>query len=258
MHYHPALVQLFASTFGARFLRLFKPSTRLEAWLGFDQGWVCTEMSEAAFLQELRESITSSEAAPSFFVAYFLQFKTVQRMTRRSRSCPSTFDTPYFRSELSLEPNPTTGLSQHETLLRLSTLARADVNYACAMMLTPDDVYEPPDLDRLRIVPASSSPSGWATNERHYVCFQTEADDHPIWMSEPHEGHAMSASGWVRRDGLQRKLRPRELQEFLANAQRALTGNFSKRVEGLEHYPRKPLPQCLTILEFEEVSEGSA
>lgn len=40
MHYHPAIVQMFAQTFGARFLRLFKPSTRTEAWVGFDQGWV--------------------------------------------------------------------------------------------------------------------------------------------------------------------------------------------------------------------------
>lgn len=38
MHYHRAIVECFTQIYGARYLRLFKPSSRLEAWVGFDQG----------------------------------------------------------------------------------------------------------------------------------------------------------------------------------------------------------------------------
>ena len=39
------------------------------------------------------------------------------------------YTVPYFRSELSLEPNTTTLLSQHDTLLRVKRISNALVIY---------------------------------------------------------------------------------------------------------------------------------
>jgi hypothetical protein len=39
MHFHRAMVECFSRVFGARFLRLLKPSSQREVWIDFDQGW---------------------------------------------------------------------------------------------------------------------------------------------------------------------------------------------------------------------------
>ncbi|MBD2296857.1 hypothetical protein H6G06_26120 [Anabaena sphaerica FACHB-251] len=39
MHFHRAIVKNYEKRFGAKFLRLLKPSPQKEAWVGFDQGW---------------------------------------------------------------------------------------------------------------------------------------------------------------------------------------------------------------------------
>jgi hypothetical protein len=128
MHYHPAIVQMFAQTFGARFLRLFKPSTRAEAWVGFDQGWVLApSITNQQFNERLSQAIkVGATTVQGFYVGYFLQFKVLREMSRRSRYSP-TYGAPYLRSELSLTPNDFSGLSQHETLLRLSQVQNAFV-----------------------------------------------------------------------------------------------------------------------------------
>ena len=36
LHYHRAIVDLFAHFFGAGFMRMLKPSTQQEMWVGFD------------------------------------------------------------------------------------------------------------------------------------------------------------------------------------------------------------------------------
>lgn len=192
-YFFSAQVKHFESVFGGKFLRVLQPSPQKEAWVGFDQGWVRTSVSNEELLDHLRAAVQSrATSVRSFYLGYFLQFKTVQRVTRRSRHFPVGYPIPYLRSELSLEPNKTTRLSQHETLLRLSRINFASVSYACAMLFDLDEVYEKPNLDRLRCVDLLAAPTGWATNEPHFITFRTEDDSAPLWCSQPVEGKSLS------------------------------------------------------------------
>jgi hypothetical protein len=135
--------------------------------------------------------------ASNFYFGFFLQFKIVEKMVRRSRLKPIHYSTPYYRSELSLYPNPTTGISQHETLLRLNAVLGASVSYACGMLFDISDIWEIPNLNRLRCIDISTSPAGWVTNQRHFLAFQTETDPAPFWCSEPIMGKSMSFDEWA-------------------------------------------------------------
>lgn len=260
MHFHRALLSLFEQTFGARVLRLIKPSTRREAWVGFDQGWVRTTISEEALLRQLREAIASPSASvPNFYLGYFLQFKCVERMSSRSRYCPPSYSTPYYRAELSLSPNRGSGLSQHETLLRLSGIHRADVNYACCMLFESDEIYDDPDLDKLRVVPVTSGPSGWVTNERHFITFQNVGDATPFWMSEPHEARSVPVTAWVRQLSERQAVHDGpHLAEWIDNVKRLL-------VDWMPARSRRPssaietsiLPSCMSIVELTKGSDGT-
>ena len=198
MHFHSALVQKFQTDYGANFLKLLKPSPQQEAWVGFDQSWALTSLSTGELFQELRTAIRKNKTRISnFYFGYFLQFKPVEKRVRRTNSTPSHYSTPYFNSRLSLQPNKTTGLSQHETLLRLNRILGAIVQYACAMLFDPSDIWQPPDLNKLRLVDISMSPAGWATNQQHYITFQTEDDPSPHWRSDPVIGKAISVDDWM-------------------------------------------------------------
>ncbi len=202
MHFHRAIVNHFRSTFGANFLRLFKPTQRREAWVGFDQGWMRTELSQAQLFESLRNAVQRGvNSVDNFYVGYFLQFKIVERIRRRSKHMPTQYRPPYLRSELSLYPNALTQLSQHETLLRLSNIANASVAYACAMFFEPEEIYEEVDLTRLRCVPLDTAPSGWATNQRHFIAFQGPLDHVPLWCSRQKEGKAFSFADWASPQG---------------------------------------------------------
>lgn len=158
MHFHYAIKDMFESVFGARFLRLLKPSQQREAWVGFDQGWVRTSVSSTEFYNDLKDKIRAEAAEENFYLGYFFQFKIVNKIRRSSSIKPPTYTVPYYRVELSLGANQTTGLSQHETLLRLSNIRSAQVYYACPMIFNLDEIYNEPDLNKLAMVPISSSP----------------------------------------------------------------------------------------------------
>src|SRR5262245_37654817 len=135
LHYHRAIVDTFAAVFGVPFLRMLKPSTQQEAWVGFDQGWVHTSISNADLYAALASTISvGGSQVQAFHLGYFLQFKVVHTLLRRSHLAPTTFRSPYFRSELSVWPNASTGLSQHETLRRLAAIEGALVYYACPLL----------------------------------------------------------------------------------------------------------------------------
>ena len=79
MHFHHAIVEHFRTTFGAHFLRLFKPTQRRESWIGFDQAWARTELSQAQLFERLRNAVqTGTSSVDSFYIGYFLQFKVVE------------------------------------------------------------------------------------------------------------------------------------------------------------------------------------
>jgi hypothetical protein len=246
MHYHHAIVELFAQFFGARFLRMFKPSTQQEAWVGFDQGWVAApSLSNEQLAERLSGAIKIGEQQiQQFYVGYFLQFKVLHEMSRRSRYAPS-YSAPYLRSELSLFPNPSSGLSQHETLLRLSRVHNAFVYYACPRLFDLDEIYDPPDLSTVEIVDVSQAPAGWLPTERHFLAFRKSSLPSPQWLSEPIEAKSFACSEWVTNRNLAPSRRSgAEIVTLIQDCTSALSRTIDHDVG-----PRK-IPQSFTILEF--------
>ncbi len=247
MHYHPAIVQMFAQTFGASFLRLFKPSTSTEAWVGFDQGWVAApSLTTQQLYERLGQAIQSGgSAVQGFYLGYFLQFRVLREMERRSRYSP-TYSAPYLRAELSLFPNPSSGLSQHETLLRLSQVEGAFVCYACPRLFDLDQIYDPPDLDTVEIVDVRQAPAGWQSPERHFLAFQRSSPSTPEWLSEPVEAKSFACSEWARNQNLLPVRRTgAEIMTLIQDSAAALSVGQDLDV----HHTRR-IPQSLTILEF--------
>lgn len=239
MHFARALADLFSSMYGARFLRLWKPSQNGETYVGFDQGWVRHSGSADAFETAIRSAVaTKAPRVATFYVGYFMQFKRVQQMQRSTKFTAPTITGEHLRVEVDLEPSPTTGISQHDTLLRLAGIRGADVSYACGMIFDAAVIYDKPDLAKLRIVPIDAAVvqarAQWNPGERHFIEFQDE-DSEPVWCSEPVEGRALSAEAWAREA---RRLRASEVLAIMEAARGVL-----ERQRGL--------PPHLTVLEFE-------
>lgn len=263
MHFHRAIVERFKSQYGTNFLKLLKPSPKQEAWVGFDQGWVRTSVSTRELFEELKGAVqNNANNADNFFFGFFLQFKAVERMSRTSRLKPAHYSTPYFRSELSLFPNPTTGISQHETLIRLSAIAGASVAYACGMLFDIADIWEPPSVDKLRCVDISTAPPGWATNQRHFIAFQTESDPAPLWCSEPVKGRSQSFDEWAFGEGVAspQKGTGKDILNLIERTMDVMRSLNKRRIDAFEADSRKRdkdtitslLPSSFTLIEFKK------
>ena len=249
MHFHHALVEHFSALYGANFLRLLKPSQQQEAWVGFDQGWVNINLPQTQFLNELRSVINNQLTnINKFYIGFFLQFKRVAIVRRRSRLIPNHYNLPYFRSKLSLHPNSNSGRSQHETLLLLQNINNSSVFYACGMLFNVDAIYQQPDLNRLRLVPITSAPPGWNTNENHFIMFQTVDDHNPYWRSEPIKGISYSIEEWSSSEAHGPvKLSPNHLEKMISDVTLLL---YDKQ----NSLTKKILPESMTIMEFEPIS----
>lgn len=46
MHFHSALIAFYGAKYGGKFLKLYKPVPQKEAWVGFDQGWTHSDLTE--------------------------------------------------------------------------------------------------------------------------------------------------------------------------------------------------------------------
>lgn len=221
MHYFRTLASHFESELGARPLQFFKPTTAAEHWYGFDEAYFTSNQPTATVIENLRDWIHRG-SKPRFanFRAYLLQFKVVDMLQNRSTLCPAGWSTPYYRAELYLEPNKHTGISQHETLRRLSALAGASVAYVCPMIFQIDEVLETPDLSDLRFVDVSTSPNGWLTNKRHFIAFQQKTSA-PTWCSEPVPAKILDWSVVVKRA---RPMQLSELQDLLGSIHAIVQG----------------------------------
>jgi hypothetical protein len=254
MHFHAALVQYFQSIYGSNFLKLLKPSPQQEAWVGFDQSWASTSLTTRQLFEELRTAIQEKRRNISnFYFGYFLQFKAVEKKVRRSRLMPAQYNTPYFRSQLSLQPNRSTGLSQHETLLRLNNIFGSIVRYACAMLFDPADIWQQPDINKLRLIDISTAPSGWATNQPHFITFQTENDQSPNWFSEAVEGKSIGFADWASPDmDFIHPIDAEALIELLQTTYKELKGLGEAEQLSVFEYSDfiNVMPDALTILEF--------
>lgn len=255
MHHHSALVAHYAALYGAKVMKLYKPVPQKEAWVGFDQAWTRTDLTQAQLHDALVSAVqVGGKSIGKFYVGEFLQFKVMDRKIRASKVMPSGFSTPYIRTELSLAPNKLTGISQHETLRRLSGVAGASVYYACPMLFESDEIWEQPaDLTKLRLVDVKSSPSGWLTNESHHLIFQ-DAYASPLWCSDP-----LPATGldFLQRpaDFLPHTMSGEAAIEFIGACERAVrqAPDTERRQRDLIEevaLPSNYLPECFALYEF--------
>jgi hypothetical protein len=250
MHFYHAFRMLVQDHLGHEVLRILKPSTNREAYLGFDQGFARCDLPAAELQRQLREAIASNASTvPAMYFGYFLQYKRPERVERRRKETPRDFVTPYYWFELSLKASKLTGISQHETLLRVKGIRNADVSYACPMLFTEDDLHREPNLDDVRVVPISTAPPGYLTTERHFVAFRTRDDPAPVWCSEPTPGRSLSLPEWFRTLRLE-LMGPTELLEWLQEISQAVPVVQEKREA------RHGLPRALTIVELGGILEG--
>ncbi len=260
MYFLQALVEYYSKLYGIKYLRLLKPSPQNEVWVGFDQAWVNTLVSTDELYNELKEAIRSkSTTANSLYVGFFLQFKMVDKITRKSKHMPTGYATPYYRSELSLKPNERTGLSQHETLLRLSDLKNASVSYACGMLFDIDDIYSKPDISDLRLVPISSAPNGWSTNQRHFITFKTKCDNNPLWCSEPVKGISYSVEQWFapNSDYGPKIVEAEQILDLIRDTDQVINkrvrkSSFTEQINIFNEENYENLPESMTIIEFKK------
>lgn len=198
MYFFKPLIEYYSNTYGAKFLNIHKPSPQDEVWIGYDQGWTHSSLSQEQLLNKLKEAIQNKATTlNTFYLGFFLQFKIVSIMSRNSRNKPDNYTLPYYRSEISLKINKKTGLSQHQTLKRLSRIDNASVVYACGMIFDNNDIYKNPDLSDLRMIPVKDSPDYDEKDERHFITFQTKDDPSPLYHSEPVETSSFSAKEWI-------------------------------------------------------------
>jgi hypothetical protein len=195
-------MDLFRETYGVGGtgeINFYKYSPQLEVFIGFDQAYAKTHLTEKEFLELLKESAANNNYRLNHkFVGYFLQFKVVNEMQKRmKRTPPAITAKPHYRASLDTTKNANTGLSQHELLFRLSKNAGAFVYYACPMILDRSALYDIlVDLNTLRLCDLDSCPSDYSDNDRHYIYFN-DVDADPIWCSEPTEGKAIEPANFA-------------------------------------------------------------
>jgi hypothetical protein len=246
MHYFRVLAECYSRVLGQG-IHVFKPATTVEQWYGFDQVYFAADLPRHEVIEDLRAFIQAN-STPRFtrFRAFMLQFKVVEIVRKASKHTPPDWTTPYLRSELDLEPNKKTVISQHEALRRLSNLQGASVAYVCPMIFEEDDVLEEPELTDLRFVDVVTSPNGWLTNERHFIAFQNDSSQ-PTWCSQPVPGKPLDIKQIIERA---KPLDSRELFELLARIRTALVHEREAK-SGPDLFPfDEPsiLPACLSIV----------
>jgi len=197
MHYHRPLMDLVRDTYGlgptGRF-NFYKYSPQREVFLGFDQAFVMTELTDKQFFDQMKSSaMNNGYKLSSRFIAYFLQFKVVSELQKRPKKTPPQIKSrPYYRASLDTTKNDNTGFSQHELLYNLNKNDGAMVYYACPMIFDKTELYAVNvSLDSLRLADLTTCPSDFTDNSKHYIYFDQKQSE-PIWCSEPVEGKALT------------------------------------------------------------------
>ena len=205
MHYHRPVMDAIRETLGLGpqgSVNFYKYSPQRECFVGFDQAYAVSELSEAEFFDLLKGVAASSRPVlEDQFFGYFLQFKVVKEMERVNRYTPTAHITkrPHYRIALDTKKNANTGMSQHELLFNLNKNKGALVYYACPMLFDKAALYEVEvDLDTLRLADFSDCASAYLDNDNHYIYFNDKNAD-PIWCSDPVKGEAMSSKLLVER-----------------------------------------------------------
>jgi hypothetical protein len=218
MYFLQSTLKELAAMYGKGSVKLIKPSPQDEKWIGIDQAWVSTSMTDDDFLKHLKSTVSAGKSAP-FFFAVFRQYKRVEEISKASKYTPyrdtlAEWKRPYYRCEIYTEAGqenegikisstkkyqPQPKYSQHEALIRLSSLPNADVHYACPMIFTPIDVWKEPDMNQVRLVPVRpGQPTYAGDSERHHLCFRNQSDPHPEFHSaQGILAESMAFRNWV-------------------------------------------------------------
>src|SRR6266705_625173 len=202
MHFHRPIMDLIRDTFGVGptgQMNFYKWSPQKECFVGFDQAYVKTQLTDDEFFNLLKTSAASSSyKLDDLLFGYFLQFKVVRIGQKRGiYTPPQIAKFPHYLAELSTTKNKRTGVSQHELLYRLSKNKSAFVYYACPMMFDKTDLYEiDVSLDKLRLVDLGTCQDIYDDNDNHYIYFD-DPTSVPIWKSEPHIGRAINPKDFV-------------------------------------------------------------
>jgi hypothetical protein len=204
MHFHRPIMDLIRETFGLGpqgQMNFYKWSPQKECFVGFDQAYVKTQLTDDQFFNLLKASAASNQyKLDDVFFGYFLQFKVVHPARNRSiYTPPQIANSPHYRVDLDTKKNKQSGVSQHELLYRLNKNKDAFVYYACPMVFDKTDLYEiDVDLDSLRLVDLESCQDIYDDNDNHFIYFD-DPTSIPIWKSEPHDGRAISPEEFVRK-----------------------------------------------------------
>ena len=246
MNYFRLLLEEYKQIMNNPNIVVFKPTAVQEKWYGFDQSFISTANSNPQTIDDIKGFIHNGrKISDLIYQAVFLQFKVVDRMQRRSARMPPSFQTPYYRSELYLDRNRDTGLSQHETLLRISGLKNAETHYVCPMIFSIEDIRRTPTTSDLQFVDLRTAPSGWVTTEKHAICFQTPQSS-PVWCSDP-----IPAGSLTWRQVVERltDLSQDEVVSLIAEAKSFIqrAGDFGKLMLQLSESEPNPLDSSMII-----------
>ena len=253
MFYFLELRDRFALELGSQNFHVLKPSTRKENWYGFDQGFVSAGGSRTEIESNLRDYLHKTYPNQNLTLrAFLLQFKVVKKLSRVSHLTPPGWRSPYYRCDVSLSPSPETGLSQHETLLRASTIPGTAVSYVCPMIFSETDVLKTPQLSDLCFVDVTSAPDGWNQNERHHICFQ-EKNSQPTWKSKPVNGRLLDFKELFRQA---KPFKLEQIDEYLEGLAETLTLTNEERLARLEKkQSRDPVRKGVRTIKIESLLE---
>lgn len=268
MHYHKPLMDLFRETYGVGAtgaLNFYKYCPQLEVFIGFDQAYAKSQLTEKEFFDLLKKSAKSNNYKLSEkFVGYFLQYKVVSVMKNKTSKIPIGITAkPHYRSHLETSKNANTGVSQHEMLFRLSRNPGALAYYACPMLFDRSALYEVyVDLDTLRLPDLKHCPSEYGDNSKHHIYFNGPQDI-PVWCSDPVNGESIDPRTLARtvinkiKQGDSAQLAA-ELLDTLSNLERfGLTGKEEFFTEyGSPPSMLKLLSSSLTIVRLTESKDA--
>lgn len=112
MHYHRPIMDAIRDTIGVGpkgSVSFYKYSTQRECFVGFDQAYAVSELSEDEFFNLVKNSAQAKNPhLNDQFFGYFLQFKVVKNMEKFSRCTPTMItNKPHYRVSLDTTKNAT-------------------------------------------------------------------------------------------------------------------------------------------------------